>query len=251
MRHTVPMVLLGGCASEALVAQDMERALRLSHVALASQLVATEVISHTLDEPTSPRTTTDLRHGESCGCPCIERDQEAPPFTTRLDYPGTGCVPTSGLVPSLLAGHADLAFDGETVEVAFDELTVRRIHVVEGRFGGSVPGPDDALRVLGPWRLGSHDVELDTVTEYRPGIGLTMGGEAVVDGERIELVSVDLPWDEIPPPCPSPVAGEARLATTPPVVVHFAQPGGGRVTVERGQRVSENVEYCAYRTDLF
>ncbi|MBX2798579.1 MAG: hypothetical protein KTR31_12935 [Myxococcales bacterium] len=241
--------LLTGCANEAQIVADMEQALFDSQAAVAVQLLATEMIAHTFDEPSDTPTTT-LRHGESCGCPCIERIGDEPPYILTLDYPDGGCVPLTGLVPGSLSGHAVLEYDGSMASVTFDGLEVGLGNVLTGTVQGGPPG-EAMFPVRADMTAGDYAVTLNTETGLSEATGLFVDGTATVDEAEVQLSAIDLPWDEIPPPCPSPASGQATRLGGPDVTVDFADPGNGRVTVARRSRVSDAVDYCGYRTSLF
>ena len=247
-RLAVPgLVALGGCASEATVVQDMEETLRATQVVVAAQLVATELLVQALADP---EPEPGLRHGDGCGCPCIERIGEGAPLVVEVDYPNTGCLPTSGLIPNTLSGHAVLTYDGDNVTVGFDALALGGGHPVAGTLNGEPALDGSSFGVDADLTMGTHTVALATETVLNVDDQLTIGGSATVEGASFEVRGVQLPWAKLAPPCPTPVGGTVERQSSPRVDVDFASPGDGSVTVHRRRRASDAVDYCAYRVDL-
>ena len=255
MRTCWPLLFLFGCESEALIASEMEQVLFDGQAVVSTQLIALEVLSHTFDESTVGTTTGTLRHGSSCGCPCIERIGDTPPYILNLDYGTQGCLPLSGLLPGSLAGHVVLEHDGRITSATFDGLQLGLEHEIGGTLEGTV-NPDVSEIVLSnPQLEASHyQVSLDTTTTIDADAGLRIDGAASVAGDspsELTAEGVELPWDEIPPPCPSPSGGRMTLSAKAEVSVDFGDPGDGLVTVVRKGRISQPTELCGYRTDLF
>ena len=244
------LALLAACESEQLVASEMEQALFDAQAAVAGQLLASEILSHTLDEPTTGATTNTYRHGGENCCPCIERIGEGVPSILTLDYGDIGCVPESNLIPSSLAGHAILEYDGNGAEVTFDDLEVGRDHLITGALEGTLSEDGSKIALIATLEAGSHQVEIEATSLI--GDVVRLDGSAVVSGGgSLVLRGLELPWERIGPPCPVPESGHAVLTATAEVDVDFAEPGAGFVTVSRKGRVSESVDWCRYRTDLF
>jgi hypothetical protein len=245
--------LLAACESETEIAAEMERALTDSNQAMVGVLLAAEVM-HQVSTPPD----TAVRHGGAeCGCPCTERVGEGASFVMSLDYDEFGCVPESQLLPTSLAGHAILEFDGSDCGITWDQLVLGLEHAVSG----DITGPASSSKVsprgtltVGPW---TGDLEVD----------VALGGEALVidgevtskgaDGERrtVRFDGVRLPRGSILGQCPTPDDGEVTLLhpknDKKDVVVRFAHPGGGQVTVVRDERVSEATDWCGYASRLW
>ena len=246
-QNTMPVLFfLVGCESEETVVSEMEQALYDSQTALAVQLLSTELLSHTLSEPTS---TTLYRH-DPAACPGIERSGESPPFVLTLDYGDSGCVPESGLVPSSMSGHAVLEYDGARADVTFDVFEVGLGNEVSGSLSGILSDDGAQIQLEADLTAGGYAVTLDTTTVLGERVQLE-GVATVSAGIPLTLESLELPWERIAPPCPAPEAGHTHLTATTDVEVDFAAPGGGFVTVTRKGRVSESVDVCGYRSSLF
>lgn len=238
-----------GCTSETRVVLEMERALILSNVAIAAELVTTEILVRSRAEPSPPpEKTQPLRHGESCGCPCIERIDAGGITVTTLDYPGTGCVPTSGLVPTTLSGHAVLEDDGATAEVTLGALTLGRVHAIEGSIGGAPLTGGGTSQVVADLQLADHSIQLDCAIVWDPDRTVRLDGIVTIDGEALGLDDMAIPVDDIAPPCPSPTTGVATLRGSPPVTVTFG--ADATADVRRRNRVSAGVDLCGYRSEL-
>ena len=251
MRFVFALAIVA-CEPEDLIVYEMEQALYDSQTAVALQLVGTELISHAFDETDTGTTSSTYRHdGGSC-CPCTDRAGEAPPYILTLDYDEGGCVPDSGLIPSSLAGHAIVEFDGTTAEVTFDGLEVGIDNLITGSLSGT-PSPDlTQIDVVASMEASGYAADLTATTLIDPDVRIEIDGEAVVtDARPLTLAGLQIPWERIAPPCPTPEAGHATLEAESTVDVDFADPGAGFVTVSRKKRVSESVEYCGYRTSLF
>ena len=250
--HGFGWVFLAGCSDQKVV-DEMERALTASNLAIAHGLVASEILSHTHDVPDST-----LRHpgGTSFGCPgVIDKQGPEDNFFLTLDYAATGCVPDSALVPAPLSGHAGLQWSGTVTTVSWDGLAVED-GVVSGTLSGSVEiaGSDALMGPTGTLTIGpsTTDLSLDVVFSTD---GITFDGEVVVQDEEpdpLALEAVVLEPTDIRLPCPTPSSGIATLdGDGKEVAVDFAAPGDGLVTVERGNRTSESVDLCAYRSAIF
>jgi hypothetical protein len=254
------LLLAAGCESQAVVAADMERALRDSNDALLGALVAAELLTHVYDEPD----TTGLRHDTgTCGCPCVSKLGDVP-FVMTLDYPTTGCVPDSGLVPTAISGHAvvDVDQDGECRATPDQTFELGLEHGVAGNLEGEVHGTseDQDLVAVGELAIGPTTMAVDLALHLDPS-GIQLEGEVTVtpapkdqEVRPIVLDQVTLPWDAVGFPCPRPTAGTATLVhdknERKNTVVRFAEPGGGTVTVERDGRISEPSDYCRYVSEL-
>jgi len=246
-------LFVAGCSDTKVIA-EMERALTASNVAIAHGLVASEILSHTHDVPDST-----LRHpGETgFGCPgVIDKQGPEDNFFLTLDYALDGCVPDSALVPAAVSGHAGIQWSGTITTVSWDGLMVDLVNAVSGTLSGPVETAETAT-MMGPTGalvIGSSTVDLDLAVEFAND-GITFDGDAVVQDDLTDplvLEGVVLAPTDITLPCPTPSAGVARLdGDGKEVVVDFALPGDGLVTVERGGRVSESVDLCAYRSEIF
>jgi hypothetical protein len=246
---------LVGCESEQEVAADMERALREANVAVLGALVSAELLTHVYDEP-------DLqgRHGyDVCGCPCTERFGTSAPYILTLDYNPSGCVPESGLLPTAMAGHAIVDFDGTDSNLSWDGLQFALEHPVDGELEGKVTPSDErvAIEALGTVTIGDEQITVDLDVSIDEA-GVTLDGVATVasaDPRPLSFRDVVLEWDDISPPCPAPGVGTATLENpdrkSKDVIVDFARPGDGFVEVTRDGRVSESADWCAYTSDLW
>lgn len=248
----LPALLLAGCESEAEVAAEMERGLLSTNEAVAAALFATEALAPVVE----PVETPVARHGTACGeCPCVTLTGLATgPHQLTLDYE-PGCVPTSGLLPTLLSGHTEIAWTGAEAMVAWANLVVRLEDPVAGTLGGPVVLEADGtvIDAAGAFSIGEQGYDLD-VTVVVDDEGVTMDGTVDVRGPKFGAVDLDgvvLTYDGIRSACPTPDAGTATLRNVEKpdkdVVVDLA--GSGTVTVERDGRLSEAVDLCAYATD--
>lgn len=246
---------LVGCESDEEVAADMERSLREANVALVGVLVSAEMLTHVYDEP-----DRQLRHGyDVCGCPCTEKFGTDAPYILTLDYNPSGCVPESGLLPTAMAGHAVVDFDGSECNVSWDGLKFALEHDVDGDLQGTVSDAGGTIDITadGSVSIGSETITVDLEMAV-DSAGITIDGTATVasdDPRTIELRSVALTFDDIAPPCPAPGSGTATLVNPDRekknVVIAFAEPGDGFVGVTRDDRVSEAADWCAYASDLW
>jgi len=240
---------LVACGVDDDVVAEMERSLYASQGAIAAELIAAEVLLNTHTAPDDV-----LRHGDSCGCPCIERDAATAPYTVSLDYADTGCLPLSGLIPSLLSGHAAVDWDGSLATVTFDGLEVGLDYPVSGTLSGSPASDGSAVQLEGDLVLGDWQATLDTRATLHDD-AILLDGTVEVGGTHTGVVTFEamsLRWRDIAPPCPAPVAGASVLTGAQHAVrVDYADPGDGYVTVTRGNRHSDGVDFCAYRTALF
>jgi hypothetical protein len=242
--RSVAILALGasGCESEEQVAADMERALQDSHEAMVEVLLSTEVLSHLLEAP-----GTTLRHGgPGCGCPCYEQIGVGLPSILSLDYDLNGCIPSSGRLPSLLAGHAVLEFDGSEAGVTWDSLSLGLDQAVSGSLSGTVePG---VLSPTGTLTIGERETDFALTVEL--GDPLRIEGEvtAQVDDPRIlQLTEVELSLGSLVN-CVSPTSGTATLVhpkrERKSTVVRFGE--GGQTVVERDGRTSQPTDGCRY-----
>jgi hypothetical protein len=246
---------LVGCESNDTVVAEMERAISASNVGIATALVATEILGHTHDPP-----DTLLRHplGTTYGCPgVLDFAGTNDNFSVTLDYATGGCAPDTGLVPTLIAGHAGLQWDGTRSNATFDQLVVDLDNAVTGTLAGPVEILADALSVepSGTLTVGPSTVELDLHVVV-DATRVTIDGDATVvdDDAPITFDGVVVLRTDIAPPCPTPNEGVATLAgDKKDVIVRLAEPSVGMVTAERGNRVSEAADLCsaAYVSDLF
>ncbi len=230
---------------------EMERALRTAHHGMAVQLLTLELAGHIFDEPDN-----QLRHGTSCGCPCLDRTGAPPePYTLALEYGQPGCLPQSAVLPAVLGGVAHVAWEPDRADVTFDGLELDLEHAVGGAMSATVRQEGDQLIVeaTGDLEIGPFSTSHDTRIVYSPTTVSVDGGVAVDDGQQ----SSDLTWSELVLPtaeiggdCPAPQAGTAMLTGHPNVQIDFANPGAGAVLLTRGTRVSEPILYCGYDTEL-
>lgn len=249
------------------MALDMERSLLDSSTALVGALLATEILVHVDDAPDSGEGTSlrrkPYRHGgPSCGCPCIERADGPPPYIVTLDYDVFGCVPESGLLPTLLTGHAIVEFDGTDARVTWDGLQFSTdSHGVFGELEGSVSSgagalPPGELQAQGELTIGPETQKL-TLQAQLDEVGLTLDGEVQLAHDEprpILFEGVKLPYERMGLPCPTPVAGTATQVherERKSSVVRFGEPGEGTVTVERQDRISQPTDWCGYRSELW
>ncbi|MCB9687308.1 MAG: hypothetical protein H6738_14105 [Alphaproteobacteria bacterium] len=246
LRYSLLLSCSVGCAgTDDDVAAAMESGLRTGHLALVAALVADESLIHAHETP-----DLELRHGPVACCPCKTRQGDpAGEFTLRLDYHDQGCTPDSGLLPTTLAGFAVTFCDPERVVTRLDggELGARA-EPMAGSLRGSV---DNAatVDVGGTFDIGERRFRVDLALQNQGEIGID--GVVTVDGVRVALDGLTLPWDRIAAPCPTPVAGTITVADPEDdVVIDLADPGLGLVTVARGRRLSEDVSWCAFRSDL-
>ncbi|MEQ1504796.1 MAG: hypothetical protein ABMB14_21345 [Myxococcota bacterium] len=238
---------LAGCVSDAEIAAEMERALGDASEAMVEVLVSTEVLDQVDDPPDV--TLRDVRHGgDACGCPCTERLGGGIPYVLTLDYSQYGCVPASGLVPSAITGHAVLDYDGQDCRVTWDGLQLSLEHDVTGELGGEVSG--GVVAAAGDLAIGPRDAGIDLSVEVGED-GLTIDGEVTASGadpRPIRFEGVNLPRSAVAGRCPTPDAGTATLVDADhpdrSAVIRFGP--GGAVTVERGDRVSEDTDWCSY-----
>lgn len=255
MSLPVLVSVLVACESEEEIAAEMERALRDGNTALVGVLLAAETLSH-VHEPTA---TTARHDPDACGsCPCLTRTGLATgPFTLELDYGDSGCLPTSGLVPTALSGHATLSWDGTTATATWNGLLFGLDEPVAGSLSGEVEDDGTTVRLsaTGEPAIGAQSFDLDVDLEILGEVRID--GTVVVPGRPASRLAFDdatIPLDAIGAPCPTPAAGMVRLEnpedTDKDVVVDFAKPGDGNVTVVRDDRVSEAVDWCAFRSEL-
>ncbi|MEZ4241223.1 MAG: hypothetical protein R3F59_34700 [Myxococcota bacterium] len=251
--------LLAGCESEAEIAAEMERSLVDANQGLVGVLVATEVM-HLVDA--TPSTT--VRHSTTgCGCPCVAKVGDTPPYIVTLDYPTFGCIPDSGLIPTSLAGHTVLDADGATCDVTWDGLLLALEHEVTGDLQGEASA--DHVAPKGELTVGPWTATLDLDVAIAPD-ALTIDGDVTStrkgddEPRTVSYRGVRLPRETILGQCPAPDDGTAALhhpgwpdkgKEAKDVVVKFAQPGGGSVTVERDDRVSEPTDWCGYTSSLW
>lgn len=244
----IPLVatLLGCAGADDEVAAAMEAGLRTGHVALAAALVADEVLTHAYETP-----DLELRHGPVACCPCKTRQGDpAGDFTVRLDYHAQGCTPDSGLLPTTLSGYAVSFCDPERVTTRLDGAGLgARAEPLSGSLRGSVDTAAATVEGGGSFDIGERHFRVDLAIANRDEIGVD--GRVVVDGVEVSLDGLHVPWDRIAAPCPTPVAGTITVADADEdVVIDLADPGLGLVTVARGRRISEDVSWCAFRSDL-
>jgi hypothetical protein len=248
-------VLLAGCESNETVVAEMERAIAASNVGIAAALVATEILGHTHDVP-----DTTLRHptGTEYGCPgVLDFAGATDNFSVTLDYAIGGCAPDTGLVPTVVAGHAGLQWDGTRTTATFDQLFVDLDNAVTGTLGGPVELLSDSL-VAGPTgtvTIGPSTVDLDLHVAF-DDTSVSIDGDVTVldDDSPITFDGVVVLRTDIALPCPTPSEGTATLTgDKKDVIVRLAEPSVGVVTAERGNRVSEAADLCspAYASDLF
>jgi hypothetical protein len=245
------LLLLVACESEKQVAADMERALSESNTALLGVLVASESLSHVYDEP-----DTTARHGEPlCGCPCIERVGLEPPWLLTLDYAEEGCVPETGLLPTVLSGHAVVEFDGAECQVSWGELMFALEHPVSGELGGAVSSDGRSLSPQGELTVGDQTLTLALDVRLDLESGLTLDGEVTVahpEPRMLVFEGVHLDYQDLQPPCPTPSAGsitQVHEREKKSSVLQFS--GDGLVTVERDGRVSQPTDWCGYTSELW
>jgi hypothetical protein len=252
----VGLLALVGCESNDMVVAEMERAISASNVGIASALVASELLGHTHDVP-----DTFLRHptGSQYGCPgVLDFQGTTDNFSVTLDYATNGCIPDTGLVPTVVSGHAGLHYAGGETSATFDQLFVDLDNAVSGTLGGAVSQVDTTVTAdpSGTLTVGPSTVDLDLHVVI-DSEGITLDGDATVVDDEDDPVSFDgvfILRTDIVPPCATPSVGDATLTGgKKDVIVHFAEPGSGFVTAERGNDVSEQVDLCAlaYRSEIF
>jgi hypothetical protein len=249
-----PMLLLAACESEADIAAEMERALADSSQAMVGILLSTEVM-HQVSVP--PAAT--VRHGpDECGCPCTDRVGAGASFVMTLDYADLGCVPVSQLLPTSLAGHAVLEFDGSECGITWDQLVLGLEHAVSGDVTGPASGSSVSPRgklTIGPW-TGTLDVDVAMEDDALFIDGEVTSKQPDDDEPRtVRFDGVRLPRAAILGQCPTPDDGEATLLhpknDQKNAVVRFAHPGDGQVTVVRDERVSAATDWCGYTSPLW
>jgi hypothetical protein len=242
---TLSLLAVSGCESEEQVAAEMELALQDANEVLVEALLSAEI----LGQPLEPAGT--LRHGSACGCPCLEQIGVALPTITQLDYDLAACVPTSGLLPTLLAGHAVVEFDGAEADVTWDSLLVGLDQPVTGSlFGGVELGDPAVLSPQGELAVGERQSALDLRLTLE-GDGLRLSGQVTVAAEEprvLELRDLVLSGQDLAGACPRPSAGTAALLhpkrERKDSVVRFLP--DGQVLVERDGRESQPTDWCAY-----
>jgi hypothetical protein len=257
--RTSLLLLLVACESEEQVAADMERALSESNTALLGALLASESLAHVYDEP-----DTTARHGEPlCGCPCIERVGLEAPFLLTLDYAETGCVPETGLLPTVLSGHAVVEFDGAECQVTWGGLMFALEHPISGELGGGVSSDGRALSPRGELTIGPTTMSLDIEVQLDLESGVTLDGSVTLshsssekdwEPRQILFEGVHLTYQDLQPPCPAPSEGtvtQVHERDKKSSIIHFGAAGEGFVTVERDGRVSQPTDWCGYTSELW
>jgi len=200
-----------GGSGEQDIAARQEAAAAAAASALSLTLVATELVSHTVDEPTT--TATTLRHDGTCGCPCSDRVGTDDSFVQELDYEQPSCVPITGLLPGRIGGHVWLNYDDGTVEANRSEAWVGDegepiVLAIEGTFSGQRPLWDAELTgelSVGEQAVGFEGTSIAAGTSLQLDGGLTSGE---LSGTFDRLVLSHQPAFD---PCPLAVDGTVRF----------------------------------------
>lgn len=260
-RHMLPIFLAGGllttgCTSRSRVAEEMQAALARTNDGLGVALAALEPASYAID----PESTLDdgYRHPASGPCPSNEHDTADPDlFVTELDY-GDGCLPRSGLMPTIVADAASLGWDAGGIEITYGGVLLALSNAVEGSATGAVEaqGVDERVTLDADLVIASDEQALTAtaaLTALLTPDTLELDGEVHLgSGEVVWFDGVRLPYDAIRGECPTPTAGTVTITGgDEDLVVDLAAPGEGDVTVTRGGRVSDPASLCGFDTWLF
>jgi hypothetical protein len=242
--------LLAACGEdEELVISEMERALRGANAAMVAELVTLELLDYTFEDPDN-----QLRHGELCGCPCVDRVGAPPdPYVLTLEY-DAGCLPQSSLLPSVLSGTAVLDWDGTTAHVTLPDLVLGLEHEVRGTIDAAITdGVPRRVEATASLTIGDLTVDHLTTVDLSDDDIVFDGtiSTELAEAADLSLAAVRLMRSDIGGACPDPTSGTATLAADPEVVLDFGTPGGGFVLLTRDNRTSEKVDFCQYQTDLF
>lgn len=251
------VLLSAGCASQARIAEEMQDALVRTNEALALSLVALEPTSYGID----PEATLDdgYRHPASGPCPSNEHDTDDPDqFVAELDY-GDGCLPRSGLLPTIVADSSVLTWDAGHFDVDYGGVLLALANVVEGSALGQVEqvdGVDERVTLEADLSVAGEEARLDGATSLAAVLTpdeVTIDGEVTLGGGVVvSLEGVRLPYDEVRGECPTPTAGVATVTGgDKDLVVDLGEPGAGEVTVTRGHRASDPTALCGFDSWLF
>ncbi len=249
------MLALAACTTEAEAIAEMEAALTATSATVDIALVLSELTWYATSPPSAP--TSALRHS-GLGCPAISRfgpsDIE---FETTLDYPPDGCIPTTGWIPDLLAGHAVAAVSDENSKVNWSflefQIGLRRAVESPGLAGSlATDGVTFEATLSGDLSVDGMDVALDALHMTNDGERVTVDGSATVDDIPVTVINLLLEQDDVLGPCPVP--REGRAEATPgakPVTIDFDAGGPDLVDVTRGRRQATAEPFCDHASTVF
>ncbi len=201
---------LAGCLSADRIAEEQQVAGQAVVDVVALSLVATELLAHAADEPTTETPPTGRRHSGECGCPCIERVGTSDSYVQELDYEQPFCVPWSGLLPALVGGHVWLDVDRGDIGSDRSELSVGE-HDLELDVDGTWSGDPSAwsATLSGTLGVGPTATVLSGWTIEYQTTGLLFWGEAQVGDRSWVFDDLTLEPDVLSAPCVVPSSGHA------------------------------------------
>ena len=265
------LVLLPSVACGPSVAEEMERALRLSNDAIALGLLAAEGAAwiDATEPPTPTRGSFDAtwdsepgsaRHAPAGDCPKIDREpDEGEPFTVTAAY--TGCVSGSRLTPTVLQGALVITGTYDDADIDFSGLTVNtRIPTVgalraQRRGSGRTYDIDGDVVFEGNDLLDALTGELHLSIDHNTETTVGIGGFALLDSKlgeaRVDLDNVVIHLDDVAGECAVPMKGSALVDASPDIEVDFSGANDdGKVLVRRRSRESTPTRLCSFASDV-
>ena len=259
-------LILTGC-SKTDVAAEMEASLESTNHAIGIALIVADIASYHLDSPAEIPTgatsgdTGDTgvldvrRHGEIGPCPGLFALSDD---LIEIDF-GTGCLPSSGLMPVVVAGATLVERRGDNFDGEFDTYAINLSHFITGSMTGTTTGVEGDLDISATFEIAATDGESEltasgSVTADFANDEVVLNGEVILeDGGRVKqtLKNVRLKLSDIPGECPEPASGKATAHRDTEAVVDYGRPGGGQVTVALGNRTSDDVRLCAFDSWIF
>jgi hypothetical protein len=249
------------------VAAEMESALLVTNHAIGLALLTSDIASYQLETPSEvPTQTTDSadtgtidtgarRHGDAGPCPELFAVSDA---LIEVDY-RTGCLPRSGLMPVVVSGAVFVERGSADFDANFDAYAINLTHTIAGTMEGSTTQGPSTLNITTAFDITAEDGEetlraSGTTTSEVTGTDITLNGDIRIteaSAVKVTLEGLTLDLSDIPGECPEPSGGTARAGLSREAVVNYSAPGDGQVTVSYGNRTSDDVRLCAFRSWLF
>ncbi len=262
------LVLLPSVACGPSVAEEMERALRLSNDTIALGLLAGEGAAW-IDATEPTRTGFDAtwdsepgaaRHAPAGDCPKISRDPDVgEPFTVTASY--TGCVSGSRLTPTVMQGPLTITGSYDDADLDFSELTVNTripsvglVHAVRKGNGRSYEIDGDVVFEKNDL-LDALSAELHLTVDHSDASAVGIDGFVLLDSKlgeaRVDLHRVVIDLDDVAGECAVPMSGAALVDGKPEIEIDFSGANAdGKVLVRRRSRESTPTRLCSFASDV-